>query len=392
MAWITGEDLALRDSRERVVEISGVVRPGKKTKTLVKTLKSGQIALIDHRDIDRISGEELVRRGVSCVINVAHSSTGEYPNTGPSLIADAGVHLVDVADTALFDAVEDGDAITVKNGEIIKDGRVIARGEVLTRDVAAARYDEAKRQVGQALERFAENTMHHIRQESELLSGKLDLPELETVFRDRHVLVVVRGVDHQHDLRALRTYIRDERPLLIGVDGGADALIEAGHVPDMIVGDMDSAGDRALTCGAELIVHAYSDGRAPGRGRLEKLGVDYKTVPAPGTSEDIAMLMAAEEGAELIVTVGAHFNLVEFLDKNRKGMSSTFLTRVRVGEILIDAKGVSKLYRPRPSNRAVTAVLIAGVFALTVAIFASPGLKNLVDLVWLKLKVIFGVG
>lgn len=390
MAWTTGESVAPRQQRD--LAISGAVRPGRRTKLLVKSLLPGQIALIDHKDIDRVSGEELVRRGVSCVINVACSSTGEYPNVGPNLIVDAGVHLVDALDEPLFDLLDDGDEITVRGGEILRHGEVLARGEVQTADIVATKYEQAKRQVGLALERFAENTMHHIRQESELLSGKLDLPELDVVFRDRHVLVVVRGVDHQRDLRALRTYIRDERPLLLGVDGGADALVEEGHQPDMIVGDMDSAHDSVLACGAELLVHAYTDGRAPGRERLERLGLPYKTVAAAGTSEDIAMLMAAEEGASLIVTVGSHFNLVEFLDKNRKGMASTFLTRVRVGEILIDAKGVSRLYRPRPSSRGIAAVLGAGLLALTVAVFASPSLNNLADLIWLKLKVIVGLG
>jgi uncharacterized membrane-anchored protein len=376
----------------RATVVNGVVRPGKRTKLLTKTLKPGEIALIDHKDIDRVSGEELVRKGVSCVINVAESSTGDYPNTGPTIIAGAGVHLVDVVDSDLFDQLKDGDQIVIRGGEILRDGTVVGRGEVQSNEVVADKYEQAKREVGRALERFAENTINHIRQESELLSGKIDLPELDTIFRDRDVLVVVRGVDHQRDLKALRSYIRDEKPILIGVDGGGDALVEEGHKPDMIVGDMDSAADSVLQCGAELIVHAYADGRAPGSERLEQLSVPYKTVAATGTSEDIAMLMAAEEGARLIVTVGAHFNLVEFLDKNRKGMASTFLTRVRIGEILIDAKGVSRLYRPRPTNRALSAVLAAGAFALIVAILVSPSLSNLVDLIWLKLKVTFGIG
>lgn len=376
----------------RATVVSGVVRPGKRTKLLTKTLKPGEIALIDHKDIDRVSGEELVRKGVSCVINVAESSTGDYPNTGPTIIAGAGVHLVDAVDSDLFEQVKDGDQIIVRGGEILRDGTVVGRGEVQSNEVVADKYEQAKREVGRALERFAENTINHIRQESELLSGKIDLPELDTIFRDRDVLVVVRGVDHQRDLRALRSYIRDEKPILIGVDGGGDALVEEGHKPDMIVGDMDSAADSVLQCGAELVVHAYTDGRAPGSERLEQLNVPYKTVAATGTSEDIAMLMAAEEGARLIVTVGAHFNLVEFLDKNRKGMASTFLTRVRIGEILIDAKGVSRLYRPRPTSRALSAVLAAGAFALIVAILVSPSLSNLVDLIWLKLKVTFGIG
>lgn len=374
------------------VTISGTVRPNRRTKLLTKSLRPGQIALIDHKDIDRVSGEELVRKGVRCVINAAESSTGEYPNVGPTLIVEAGVHLIDTPDRDLFELLKDGEEITVRGGEIIRRGDVLARGEVQTKEIVADKYDNAKRQVGKALERFAENTMHHIRQESELLSGKLDFPELDTVFRDRDVLVVVRGVDHQRDLKALKTYIRDEKPLLVGVDGGADALVAEGHQPDMIVGDMDSAADSVLTCGAELVVHAYTDGRAPGRERLEDLDVPYKIVAAAGTSEDIAMLMAAEEGAELIVTVGSHFNLVEFLDKNRKGMASTFLTRVRIGEILIDAKGVSRLYRPRASNRAITGVLVAGMFSLVVVIFSSPSLNNFMDLLWLKLKVIFGIG
>lgn len=372
--------------------ITAVVRPNKRTKLLTKTLEPGQIALIDHKDLDRVSGEELIRKGAVCVINAAASSTGEYPNVGPSLLVDAGVHLIDTPDNDLFELLKDGEEITVRGGEIVKDGKVIARGEVQTPELVAEKYEHAKRQVGHALERFAENTMQHIRQESELLSGKFDVPELDTVFRDRPVLVVVRGVDHQRDLKALKTYIRDEKPILIGVDGGGDALVEEGHTPDMIVGDMDSAADHVLTSGAELIVHAYTDGRAPGRDRLEDLGVPYKTIAAAGTSEDIAMLMAAEEGASLIVTVGAHFNLVEFLDKNRKGMASTFLTRVRIGEILIDAKGVSRLYRPRASNRAIGAVLAAGMASLLVVIFASPSLNNFVDLLWLKIKVIFGIG
>jgi uncharacterized membrane-anchored protein len=376
----------------RATVVNGTVRPGRRTKLLTKTLKPGQIALIDHKDIDRVSGEELVRKGVSCVINVAESSTGDYPNTGPSIIAGAGVHLVDAVGSDLFDQLDDGDQIVVRGGEILRDDTVVGRGEVQTTEVVADKYEQAKREVGRALERFAENTINHIRQESELLSGKIDLPELDTVFRDRDVLVVVRGVDHQRDLRALRSYIRDEKPILIGVDGGGDALVEEGHRPDMIVGDMDSAADSVLTCGAELIVHAYTDGRAPGAERLESLGAPYKTVAATGTSEDIAMLMAAEEGARLIVTVGAHFNLVEFLDKNRKGMASTFLTRVRIGEILIDAKGVSRLYRPRPSNRALSAVIAAGAFAVIVAILVSPPLSDLVDLIWLKFKVTFGIG
>ena len=160
------------------------------------------------------------------------------------------------------------------------------------------------------------------------------------------MLIVVRGERHRRDLKALRAYIRDMRPLIVAVDGGADGVLEAGLKPDLILGDMDSASDKALACGAELIVHAYPDGRAPGCERLIEAGLPHTIVPAAGTSEDVAMLMAYEKGADLIVSVGAHFNLIEFLDRKRGGMSSTFLTRLRIGERLVDAKGVSRLYQP----------------------------------------------
>ena len=206
--------------------------------------------------------------------------------------------------------------------------------------------DEQRERVDEALADFAENTVAHVRQETDLLTGSIEFPATRASFRDRHVLIVVRGDRHRRDLKALRAYIRDVRPLIVAVDGGADGVLEAGMKPDLILGDMDSASDEALRCGAELIVHAYPDGRAPGRERLLEMGLTHTLVPAAGTSEDVAMLMAYEKGAALIVSVGAHFNLIEFLDRKRGGMSSTFLTRLRIGEKLVDAKGVSRLYTP----------------------------------------------
>ncbi len=371
--------------------IRGPARLGRRTKHLVKRLRPGDVAVIDHRDIDRVSGEDLVRSGVAAVINCQPSISGAYPNMGPVLIVEAGVPLVDCADPGLFDALADGDAVELRGGEILRDGRPVASGRVLEPREVQARLEALRADVGTALEAFARNTVEHMVEERELLTGKLDLPPLRTVFRDRPALVVVRGVGHQRDLRALRPYVRDMRPALVGVDGGADAIVEAGFKPDMIVGDMDSATERALRSGAELVVHAYPDGRAPGRERLDELGLEHKTVPIPGTSQDLAMLIAAEGGAELIVSVGSQFNLIEFLDKSRRGMSSTFLTRLRIGEILVDAKGVSRLYRPRPGIAPLLALLAAGLLALAVVVAATPGLSEVAELLWLKLKLLLGL-
>lgn len=370
--------------------VRGTARRGRKTKLLVKRLHPGEIAIVDHKDLDRVSAEDLIAAGVVAVLNCRPSSTGSYPNMGPLLLVQAGIHLVDLPDDGLFDAVDDGDLLEVHGGEVRAEGAVVARGTVQEPADVRAANEQAREDIGEALEAFARNTIEHMLEEQELLSGRIELPRFDTDFRDRPALIVVRGVDHQSDLQALRPYIRDVRPVLVGVDGGANAILEAGFAPDMIVGDMDSAQERTLRCGAELVVHAYPDGRAPGRDHLESLGLAHKVVPAPGTSQDIAMLIAAEKGAQLIVSVGAQLNLMEFLDKNRRGMSSTFLTRLRLGEIIVDAKGVSRLYRPLPRAAPIGLVLGTGLVTLIAVVLLTPGLREVADLLWLKLRVLLG--
>ncbi len=372
--------------------VTGPARMGRRTKLLVRHLQRGDIAVIDHLDIDRVSAEELIGAGATAVLNCRSSSSGSYPNLGPQLLVEAGIHLVDLPDDSLFERVSDGETITVRDEQVLRGEEVLASGEVLDLARVRAETEARRREVGEALERFAHNTIEHMREERELLAGRIDLPRFATDFRDRSALVVVRGVGHQRDLRALRPFIRDMRPVLVAVDGGAEALLQAGLCPDMIVGDMDSAGEVALRCGAELVVHSYPDGRAPGRARLDELGVPYKLVPAPGTSQDVAMLLAAEKGARLIVAVGSQFNLVEFLDRNREGMSSTFLTRLRIGEILVDAKGVSRLYHPRPGLTPLLVVIAAGLIAMIAVVWMTPALRDVVDLLWLKLQLLFSTG
>ena len=209
--------------------------------------------------------------------------------------------------------------------------------------------------------------MRYLREEGKLLAEGIQLPQLKTRFRDRHALVVARGPGYKKDLAIVRAYIRDFKPVLVAVDGGADALLEAGYRPDVIVGDMDSVSDAALQTGAELVVHAYDDGAAPGRDRLDRLGLPSMLVPTPGISEDLAMLLAYEKGADLIVAVGTHFNLIEFLERNRAGMSSTFLTRLKVGEMLVDARGVSRLFRQRVGLWPLVTFLV-GVLAVIAAV------------------------
>ncbi|WP_020386555.1 putative cytokinetic ring protein SteA [Kribbella catacumbae] len=350
--------------------IAGVVRLDRRTKNLTKRLKPGEIAVIDHVDLDRVSAEALVDCRVAAVVNVADSISGRYPNLGPEILVEAGIPLVDGIGREVFSILHEGERVRLHDGILYRGEEVVAKGVCQDSQSVAELMDDARAGLSTQLEAFTANTLEYLRRERDLLLDGVGVPAVHTSMDGKHVLIVVRGYDYREDLVALRPYIREYRPVLIGVDGGADALVENGYVPDLIVGDMDSVKDETLKCGAEVVVHAYRDGRAPGSERLERLGVDSIEFPATGTSEDVAMLLADSKGASLIVAVGTHNSLVEFLDKGRSGMASTFITRLRVGAKLVDAKGVGRLYRSRVSTMQVASLIVAGLFALGVAMVA----------------------
>ncbi len=360
-------------------EIAGPARLGRRTKDLVKRLRPGDLAIIDHIDLDRVSAEELAESGVRVVLNVSPSASGRFPNPGPLELVRAGVRLVDVQGAALFDEVSDGELLSVRDGSLWRNGTCLAEGvELGEAELRQALADQQGR-VTEALEAFADNTLRHLRDEGRLLAEGIEFPPMRTRFRDRHAVVVARGPGYKRDLRIVRPYIRDFKPVLVAVDGGADALLEIGLKPHVIVGDFDSVSDAALTSGAELLVHAYAGGRAPGADRLLRLGLPYQSVAAPGISEDIALQLAHDRGAELIVAVGTHFNLVEFMERNRAGMASTFVTRLKVGEVLVDAKGVSRLISRRIGVWPLVTFALAGVSAVVVAVAVSPALRNVIE-------------
>ncbi|MBT2227301.1 putative cytokinetic ring protein SteA [Nonomuraea sp. NEAU-A123] len=352
--------------------VTAVARVDRRTKRLTKRLQPGEIAIIDHVDVDRVSGEALVACGVSAVVNVAAGISGRYPNLGPQIIIESGVPFVDNATQDLFERVKDGDVVRLHEGVVYLDGDVVGKGEEQTPEAVDAAMAEARAGLAVQIEAFAVNTMEYVRGEGKLLIDGVGVPDIRTPMEGRHVLIVVRGYHYKDDIATLRPYIREYRPVLVGVDGGADALLEAGYLPDVIVGDFDSVSTKALSCGAELVVHAYRDGRAPGLERVHQLGREAVIFPSTGTSEDIAMLLADDKGAELIVAVGTHGTLEEFLDKGRSGMASTFLTRLRVGSKLIDAKGVSRLYRSRISTPQLLLLVITALITMGVALFLSP--------------------
>ena len=373
------------------VEFTGTARLDKRTKRLVKRLGPDDIAIIDHRDLDRVSAEELLESRVRVVFNVSPSATGRYPNAGPLALVRGGVRLIDCPGAALFDDVKEGESLVVRGSSLYRNGSRLVAGRALGEEDLERVLADQRGRVTDALENFAENTLHHLREESKILSEGVQVPQLKTSFRDRHALVVARAPEAKRDLRAVGPYIREFKPILIGVDGGADRLLEGGYAPDLIVGDMDSVSDKALTCGAEIVVHAYPGGRAPGRGRVDRLGLPSAVLPAPGMSEDVAILLAHEKGAELIVAVGTRFNLTEFLERDRAGMSSTFLTRLKVGDILVDARGVSRLFRSRAGVGPLLAFVTAGLAAIVAAVAVSSDLQRFLSLVGERIQSVLGL-
>ncbi|MGE5586490.1 MAG: putative cytokinetic ring protein SteA [Bacillota bacterium] len=369
----------------------GVARVDRRTKSLLQRLRPGEIAVIDHEDIDLVACESLISAGVRAVVNARKSISGRYPNPGPVRLCRAGVYLLDGVGPRVVDLIGDGDIIEIYGNVVTRCGETVATGCVQTVPSLEREFERARAGLVHELDAFVSNTIEYVRREKSAILGDLGLPPLRTTLSGRHALVVVRGRDYREDLRAIVSYIEDVRPALIAVDGAADALLEMGFRPDIIVGDMDSVSDGALRRGRELVVHAYPDGRSPGLERVRRLGLDAIVCPAPGTSEDLAMLLAQENGAELIVAVGAHSSVEEFLDKGRPGMASTFLTRLKVGSLLVDAKGVSKLYRGGMKTGYLVLLTIAALVPLALAAAESDLARQIVRLVVMRLKLAMGM-
>ena len=361
-----------RKGSEDLPGVTATARLDRRTKNLATRLRPGDIAIIDHVDLDLTGADALAGRGVVAVVNVARSISGRYPNRGPQLLIEAGIPLIDDVGPEVFDRVTEGQIVRLEGDTLYVGGQVVAKGRQQDADTVAAAMAEAKTKVSAEIEAFATNTLEYIKHEYPLLIDGIGIPALRTKLDGRDVLVALRGYHHREDIAALRSYIRDRKPAMVGVDGGADALMEAGYRPDLIVGDMDSVSDMALQCGAEIVVHAYPDGRAPGLPRVKALGLDPVLCAAAGTSEDIALLIADELGASLIVAVGMHHTAVEFLDKGRAGMASTFLTRLRVDDKIVDAKGVSRLYQSRISAKAIIPLVLAAAVTIVVAMLVLP--------------------
>ncbi len=359
----------------------GTARVDRRTPSVVRRLRPGDVAVIDHLDLDRASAEALVERGVAAVVNASPFISGRYANLGPEVLTRNGVVLVDDVGTEVFRRVHDGATVRIHDGRLFVKDEPVAAGRQLGAEDVEALMQEARNGLSTQLTSFTHNTTEFLKREQDLLLHGQGVPRLRTSLAGRPVVVVVRGYDYKADLRLLRRYIREQRPVLVGVDAGADVLLAAGHRPDLVVvgqeglsasGHDSAVSDKALRAGREVVLHTDRAGHAVGSDRLDRVGVRAPSLTASGGTEDVALLLADAAGASLIITVGMHATLDEFLDRHRSGLASTFLTRLRVGPRLVDAKGVPQLYagRTRPWHLAV--VVLAGLVALAVALLATP--------------------
>lgn len=365
------------------------MRLGKRTKELAAVLRPREIAVISHEDLDAVGAAGLIEAGTLAVINASCSLTCRYPNLGPKLLSEHGVPLLDNVGDAIFHVLKDGDLVQIQGRKVLRGGETIAVGDIVTDYVITERQRIARLNLHRELDRFVSNTLDYAVREKDVILGDIAFPDLQKELRGKTVVVVVRGIGYREDLEVLGSYIQETRPTLMGVDGGADALLASGLKPHIIIGDMDSVSDKALCSGAKLLAHAYSDGRCPGRERLLRLGTKFHVVPAPGTSEDLALLLAHGQGAELIVLVGSHSNMIDFLEKGRPGMASTFLTRLKIGPILLDAKKVSELYRAKTPLGIAPVIVLTLIPILIFMGLASPW-RHYLHLLWLQLRLIAG--
>ncbi|HVK25831.1 MAG TPA: putative cytokinetic ring protein SteA [Actinokineospora sp.] len=362
----------LSRSQHALPGVTGVARVDRRTGDLLRRVSQGDIVVLDQLDLDRSTADALVRAAVGGVVNASPSISGRFPNLGPEVLVGAGIPLIDGVGQDALREIKEGSKLRLHDGTVFVGEREVAQGTRQTKESVADQMVEAKAGMSAQLEAFSANTMEFLRRERTMILEGIGVPQLTTIMKDRQVLVVAPGHEHVADLKLLKRYLGEHRPILIGVESGADSLREAGYKPDIIVGDPNGITTETLRSGAEVVVPAHPDGHAPGLGRIQDLGIGAVTFPASGNAEDLALIIADTHDATLVVTVGFQATLREFLDRGRSGSNpSTFLTRLKLGSKLVDGKAVAALHRSRVSVAAIVLLVMAAMVAIAAAVAVS---------------------
>lgn len=325
------------------MKIQGRIKVGTKTKTLANFLRPGEIAVIQQDDIDELAAEALINTGIKAIINTGKSMTGKFRSLGTKLLYESNIKIVDIElPIKLF---KDNDFVTVINSDIIIKNHIYKNVCTIVNSAYIKLKNECSgSNAASEISKFIDNTIFYAAMEKEKIINFFNFPDLNIKLKGRHVLVVARNTNSLEEIKALKAYIDKYDPVFMGVDGGGDILIKCGYIPDILVGDMDSVSDIGLFRSRELVLHTYEDGSCPCLERIARLNLPYKTAAMTGTSEDVALMLAYRKEAELIVLAGGHSSVYDFMSKNRQGMGSTFITRVIVGDRLVDCKGINRIF------------------------------------------------
>lgn len=367
-----------RPTDDTTDDIVGVVRFARSTDTsdgnlgpVARSLREGDIAVVDLPDLDRQQAEVLVERKVRAVLNAAASSTGRYPNLGPQVLADAGITLVDHVGAGIWSRLRSGDRVRIAEGKVFKDEVLVAQGQTVDDATRSERLGVAERDLATRLGTLTANASDHLERERDLLLEGARIPRLRTSLRGRPVVVVSRTYAWEQDLRSIRRWIRESGAVVVGVTAGADALLDAKITPDVVVGHLDDLSDRALRSGADVVV-VTPTGRDEGHERFERAGVDVTTFTATGAAGDLAILLADANDAPVVVEVGAPRGLVEFLERGTADVASSFVTRLRAASTLVDARAVAHFTRRTMPAWPVVLIVLAGLLAVLAAIGTTP--------------------
>ncbi len=351
---------------------TGVARLARRGDAAAGSLRAGDIAVVDLVDLDRQQAEALVDRKVRAVINAAESSTGRYPNLGPQILADAGITLIDQVGQGVWSRLKSGDTVRVDGNRVFKGETLIAQGVTLDAAAVTASLGEADKSLSTRLESLMANATDHLHRESAMLLEGARVPRLGKRLRKRPVVVVSKTFNWQSDLRRLKRWIREHDAVLIGVADGADALLEAGYKPHVVLGTLDELSAKAFHSGAEVVVTATSTHGKGGAERFEKAKVDPVWFIATGSAADLAVVLADSNDAPVIVEVGAPPGLMEFLERGPADVASSFVTRLRAGPRLVDAKAAGHFAAQPMSLWPVLLILLAGVLAVAAAVAITP--------------------
>lgn len=363
----------LKRKHRALPEGPGVVGPARLCRhgADLSSVRSGDVVVVDVTDLGADTAQALVEKGVAAVLNVSSSSTGRYPNLGPQVLAGAGIPLVDRVGESVWQTLRSGDVVRVDGGAVHLGDTAVATGVEMTESRVRDQLDEASSGLSSQLDSIVTNAADTLRRDRAMLLEGAGIPAVSTDIKGRPVVVVTDGPDAAGDLKSIRSFVRDHDPVLIGVAGGAELLISAGLRPHLLVGRGDDFSGRMIERSGEVVIVSPS-GRLDRPEQFEAHGRQPVIFTATGTPDNLAVLLADQNEAAVIVLVGGPTRLVDLVDGDTADAAGTFIARLRAGSRVVDAQAVRWFARQRLSWFTPLLLLVAGIVAVVAAVATTP--------------------